>query len=151
MLQNAKHKRQKLNTTKAQLSSFTHNDSELFTLVSNDVIKPTVQNMSQFRVHKWHRWLNDNTNNRWKHSEKERRKSTCKKWRMRRERVRFRECDQACCDLAKKTTLLVMWTKSSGRTQAQRHDAETECISYWPWFYTCTTYSIWVYCNMLFI
>uniref|UniRef100_A0A671LKN4 Elongation of very long chain fatty acids protein n=1 Tax=Sinocyclocheilus anshuiensis TaxID=1608454 RepID=A0A671LKN4_9TELE len=55
VLQNAKHNQQKLNTTKAQLSSFTHNDSKLFTLVSNDVIKPTVQIMSQFRVHKWHR------------------------------------------------------------------------------------------------
>jgi len=39
--------RRKLNTTATQLSSFTHNNSKLFPLISNDVTKPTVQNTSQ--------------------------------------------------------------------------------------------------------
>jgi len=36
-------------TTKTQFSSFTHNYSKLFTLTSNDMVKPT---LSQFRVPK---------------------------------------------------------------------------------------------------
>jgi len=42
--------RRKLNTTATQLSLFTHKDSKLFILISNDVTKPTVHNTSQFRV-----------------------------------------------------------------------------------------------------
>jgi len=57
--------RQNLNTTTTQLSSFTHNDSNLFTLISKDVIKPTVHNRSQFRVPKLTQnvALNADTNN----------------------------------------------------------------------------------------
>jgi len=39
-----------LNTTATQSSPFTHNDSKLFTLISNDVTQPTLHNTSQFRV-----------------------------------------------------------------------------------------------------
>jgi len=60
--------RRKLNTTATQLSSFTHNNSKLFPLISNDVTKPTVQNTSQSRVSKFTQnvALNVDTNNGWK-------------------------------------------------------------------------------------
>jgi len=58
--------RRKLNTTTTQLSPFTH--SKLFTLISNDVTKPTVHNTSQFRVPQFTHnvALNVDTNNGWK-------------------------------------------------------------------------------------
>jgi len=68
--------RRKLNSTTTQLSPFTHNDSELFTLISNDVTKPTVHNTSQFRVPQFTQnvALNVDTNNGWKQNKRERRK-----------------------------------------------------------------------------
>jgi len=48
------------------LSSFTHNDSKLFTLISNDVTKPTLHNTSQFPKFTQNVALNVDTNNGWK-------------------------------------------------------------------------------------
>jgi len=102
MLQNDKHKWKKLNTTTTQLSLFTHNGSKLFTLVSNDVFKPTVQNMSQFRVQRGGTGaLNVDMNNGRKQSERKRRKSMCKRWWTRRKRTRGGECCQGWIQLTR--------------------------------------------------
>jgi len=71
--------RRKVNTTTTHLSPFTHNDSKLFTLISNDVTKPTVHNTRQFRVPQFAQnvALNVDSNNGWKQYKRERMKSMC--------------------------------------------------------------------------
>jgi len=68
------------NTTTTQLPSFTPNNSKLFTLISNDVTKPTVHSLIQVGSDPkliQNVALNVDTNIGWKQYKRERRNSMC--------------------------------------------------------------------------